>query len=368
MRVIFICDEGVALRERLMLHRLAVGLMEAGVRVVIAGAPSTDDTEDLVERVVVELPALRQTARRFARALCRRLAERGLSSDREPIDLIHAFGRRTWTIAGQVSEMLDAPIMVEAWSRSLVARAGKTFAPRRRHAGVVLALPSEGLRDPAELLAPTLERTVCRWGVHARGPRPAPSDALAPTAVLIANPSCMPEARVVFRALSQTAGVYDTHIVCDAVVGRRALRLWRDADEQGMPCRLSLVDTVEARRSAALNADVLIALLEPGEHRSILLDAMAASMLVMAPDNPACTWLRPDRTALIASGLADTHHWTTALACAFRRDRAGQTIVDNARRWVTAEHPVSRHVGDVVAAYQRLLGRVAAPIARPASK
>lgn len=66
----------------------------------------------------------------------------------------------------------------------------------------------------------------------------------------------------------------------------------------GLTDRVSQVPNIDADRLPALQADALIVPEAVGEHRSIMLDAMASGVLVLAHEDPLVGMLRDGQTSL----------------------------------------------------------------------
>jgi len=354
-RALLICDADFAVRERALLDRLAIGLLDAGLRIVMALPASVcDSAEDFVERVPYAPPTLARPARHAARQLWRTLADRGLDTDRAPLSLIHVFGSSAWSVAARLGAMVGAPVVVEAWTADLARRAARDAAGLGHAGDPVVSVPGAGLIEPCSGCA--IRPTVCAWGARAPDRPPTRPPGAQPTAVLVVNPARQARARVALRALAGVARDEDALILADAGAFDASAGLWRFARSIGLESRLSLIPDLESRRSPALDADALIVVLEPGEHRSVLLDAMASESVVIAAADPLCDWLRPDQTGLIVDDAGDESAWGGAFAAALSRSAPAGETARRARRWVIEHRRASRHIADTLALYERIAG------------
>ena len=359
MRVLLLTDAEFATRERALLDRLAVGLIDAGIRVILAtprGVPA--ETPGLLERVWYDPPSTRFGAPRLAGALSAELARRDLADEKTPLDVVHLFGARTWRIGLLLARMHTAGLAVEVWSRALAREAGRALSAGANHNGrVVFVAPGAPLRDEATRRAPATPYALSRWGVH------APADATPPTkpreapgVVLLANPDLGSRTMSALRGLVSAPAASDAVIFCDERVVRGDRRLGKAVKDLGLRPRFSLLARMESRRAPAMGADLLLSITEPGEHRSIVLDAMASGPVVVTLADPLCDWLHDGRTCTALE--QDTPAaWSTAIEALLSDAHARRSLAQSAREWTESERPASRHVSDQIAVYQRLIGR-----------
>lgn len=394
MRVLLLADADFALREQGMLDRLTVGLTDEGVQVALAAPASVIDAsvEGLIEHIgYIRKPPLFSAAAQAERLSARLLDGRFFSGSSHP-DLIHVFGRGAWRLGAALARRHDAVLILEAWSHELAGLAARwsNRPPGREYRGhgthscrgirrTYFSTPSTGLAREIEHLAPQAIVAVTHWGIHAAaGNRRAPQPESPVGIVLVANPARAREAVMMIRAVAIAANETGREVLvaCDAEVVRRDRRVWKAAHAAKLLDRFSVVAGLESRRAPVLGADLLISILAPGEHRSVVLDAMGHGVTIAAPADPNCDWLDPQFACTAPSGLLASHQ-TEACSRAecfvalteadveatshtmgelLQADRRREQLGAAAREWTSANRSASRQVAEALSLYMRVLG------------
>lgn len=354
MRVLIIADASFAARERPMLARLEVGLVDEGARVVRAIPQRVAErmSEDVYSRTVTFSDHGNVLTRSIrAGVLAARIAEMRMAggSDR-PVDVVHAMGGRAWQFAAEVAKQTRASLAVDVWRGGLVAKARSlrdafagpfvAFAP---DASMERALKREGL-SMCVRCAP--------WGVHLPAEPVrilAPDD---PISILIAGTGRSPDE---FRAAVEGAALAaqsNDHIMIfvDAEGARRAA-VWPLARRLNVLDRLSLVPEVETRRKVTLRTDILSYPDARGEQRTFLLDAMAVGVPIVASADPMISALTDGRTARLIEA-PDPRRWESVIVSLIEQPDTARTLGASARDFIKAEHRVSAHVSAVLDAYE----------------
>jgi glycosyltransferase involved in cell wall biosynthesis len=379
LRVVIVADATAAARERELLQRLQIGLADEGVRVAsalpraVVEGPSASPlpSSDLFARAIVYDSGGFPWARaRRVDALAASLSI--LEGDpARPVDAVHAVGEGSWSTAFDLAQRTGAGLVVSIWSPAMARRIARhrvpggdgTLAPVLLvpDAALERALRSE-LEDAA--LRPAGIRVV-PWGVHSHS---APRDLLRPGRIVsIVMAGGGRDARAYEAALdgvSRLAGrSEDLMVFADAEMAERA-GLARVARRLSMADRFTLVPEVEARRELVLSADLLMLPEALGEHRSLVLDAMACGTVVVALADPLVSSLIDGRTARLVP-KPEPEMWAEAVSSLLdRRDRAA-ALADSARDYVRQNHRASAQVAAVLDAYEWLAGRESIPFAGP---
>jgi hypothetical protein len=370
MRVLILADAFFATRERSLLSRLEVGLADEGARVLHA---IPDDlpgaAANLVQGGVFSTTLrYRATTMRAARtAVARRLADtiRSLvehqpgpfSADgtQRPLDVIHVFGGSAWPLGLDLARILSTRVALEVWRAGLVERA---------------ASPAGAHPDSTTLLAPdpAIERALrdagarpyvaqAPWGVHvAPDDKPILPEGRARCVVIVGSGR---DARAFAAALEGLVRAARQHpemrVFCDAHAARRA-NLWNLAKRLDFLDRFSLIEEIETRRDLLLHADILVQPDAHGEQRSIVLDAFANSMLVVALLDPMVSVLTDNATARLVRA-PDPAEWAAVVNDALTHPEATAAIARQAREFVRTQRRVSDHVRFVLGAYDEMAAR-----------
>jgi len=371
MRVLIIADEAFATRERGMLSRLEVGLIDEGVRVVQA-LPESDtsavDFTELFSPVVRYSPRTVAIVRAFAaRKLLRSLADRLGEDDDGRFDFVHVFGGSAWGLGEEIARILGATLILEIWRPGLIPRAQEVARRMKKfdsHDEPVLFAP-----DPFIEQAATESGALVRlapWGVHV--PDRSGVDKIAEhtrSIMLVGNARDVKAFTTAFVGLVEATQYERSALIfCDAIAATRA-GLWTIAKKMGALERLTLIDTLETRRDLLLQGDLLVHPDSHGEQRSIVLEAMAAGMVVVAAKDRFFSTLIDGKTALIVD-RSDPAAWKAAISAALTNSSLATSISAQAATHMRAHRPASAHVRKVLANYEWIAGRSSIPF--PVSK
>jgi glycosyltransferase involved in cell wall biosynthesis len=355
MRVVVLADALFAQRELSLLSLLELGLADEGVSVVHATPRSSDahaqQLQGVFRKVVTFTPSAFAWTRKFA---SHRLAIDLLRQDddvAEPVDIIHVFGGSLWKTAIDLAGELRAGLVLEIWRHGML------------HAlhNVQVALP-----ERTALLAPdaSIERQVkslhlkhpvhlAPWGLLTTPSREIFEPARAPAVMVVGS------GRVPARFEAALAGVRavldlrpDMLIFCDALAARRA-NLWAAARRLGLLDRLSLIEDLDGRRDLLLEGDILLHPDAGGEQRSVLLQAMAGGLAVVATHDERVSMLIDGVTARTVK--ADTAAaWEAVLRDILTHQDHAKNLGASARQWVQQHRRASAHIRAVLSAYQTL--------------
>lgn len=364
MRILLLADRSFASRERQLLHRVEVGLIDDGVRVVRA-IPDTllyTETNSITpliaypEKVSPFLPRLRTS--QLLRAL-RELDPPLAGPGEQPIDIVHAWGDRAWDLAVDTAEATNASLAFEVWSAGCIHHTHRM----ERRAEAAQPNPIQGVWiAPNRAIARALETENLRWPIHTapwgihpdHRPRPThPTD--QPLAVsLLATGRNAHATQTVLTALNTIIreGV-ELLIFLDAAAVDHRHSVWKHAARLELLPHLSVIADMESRRDLILRTDLLILPEARAEVRSILLDAMGASVAIACLTDPFV-----EATALpgIASlaGEPTVAGWTNALRPLLSDPELRAQQVLAAREAVESSRPVHRQVEQLLKAYQTL--------------
>ncbi len=356
MRVLILVDESFAARERSLISRLEIGLADDGVR-VIHGVPRraahwyhgglfshTLTYED--QGLSLSRP---WRTRQFLESL-----RHALSDDDKPIDLVHVFGTTAWPFAVEIVHQTGAALAIEVSSAAAAAEAV------RLRAGFGASAPVFFVPDP------TLERSirgdevgiqvrVTPWGVHCPAGK---LDILKPdrgVSVFMAgsgdDPGAWTAALEALAAASKETP--DLMVFVDSEAAHRA-GIWTHISRLGLRERLTLAPDLEARRELTLEGDVLLLPESRGVHRSLILDAMAAGMLIVAAADPYVSVLAEGRTAWLVERNSP-ELWSTVLRRAFQDRAASRSLASAAREHVRQFCRASSHIAAVMGSYEWML-------------
>lgn len=371
MRVLILADAFFASRERTLLSRLEIGLVDEGVR-VIHGVPDGmgADMASVFSKVISYSPrTLAITRPLAARRMARDITTAGDApgGDQALLDIVHVFGGSVWGLGAAVAHELGAALVLEVWRSGLAARARSDKWPGE--GGPLFIAPDEVIeRSLVETVGPGEAAVrLATWGVHAPPVlRPVLPEGATPSLMLVGAGR---DAKAFDAALTGAAEVAREHpemlIFCDALAARRA-GLWRRARELNLLHRFTLIEELESRRDLLLNGSVLMQPEASGEVRSIILEAFASGMIVAAAADSSVSYLQDGRTARTIT-RNDATTWGAVLRDILGDRAKTRDLASNAYEYVRTRHRASDHVRAVLGAYSWLVGDGALPFSRPAS-
>lgn len=347
-----------------MIGRVAVGLMQEGVTTAIATPRSLGLPEhaSLTTHVVYDDLGWSLTLSSRANVLLQTLASDehagwGAGSD-SPIDIIHAWGHAAWPMAIALARATDASVVLDVWSvkgADQIRRTERAAAHGREETirGSWLA-PSRGLLRQAEPRAHLWPCQLLHWGVHAPDKLP-PIEPREQRALSVVCSGDIPDATIaMLEGVAMLAGDFPNLLIfLDEAAVKSEHDVWRAAQSLGLLERLSVIADMETRRDLILQTDLLLLPDVAGEARSIILDAMASGVVVIADASTTSDAIIDGRTALtVASRTGE--HWARAIASVLGDADTHATIRNEAHRMILTERRVHTQVSALMQVYEGL--------------
>ncbi len=385
MRVLLLADTHFATREHAMLRRIEVAAAEDGRRVVLAVPDSAPPLSPSPFSAHIAYPSRewrsikRITARARAASLASILTNLALSppspdaADR-PIDVIHALGEGCWPIALALAELLAIPFCADVANPRALAEAARIHAARARHP---TDLPIAWLAPDAATLArlhaalPAARTRLAPWGVFLPA---TPSRALlrpkdnAISIVIPGSGADIPAARAALTGLAKLPpDIPQTLIFLDAAFLSHRHSLWRDIRALNLLDRLSIIENIDDHRSIALRADILLLPEANAEHRTLLLDALAAPVVIIAANDPAIEALTASQAAFLLNNPTPDD-WTNALTNVLKDPDVARRQALLGRPYVERDRQASAHTRAVLAAYEALANSGPLPFSKGAGR
>jgi len=363
MRVLILADRSFAARERDLLTRVQVGLIDEGIRVVEAlpAEVADPDANPLIPTIPysdrVALLASRARTRRLIRSL--QAIDPPLAPAATPfalVDVIHVFGETAWPLALAVAEITGAALAIECASGQALRSVGafeKSCASLETPVVGAWFAANDPLARALESAHPRWPIAQAAWGTHERdrpfGARP-PGTPLSIS--IIASGDDPASILGLLAALAGCAHLpADAMMFLDAIAFERHPNLWRKARDLNLLDRLSLIDCMEARRDLVLQTDVLAIPEASGQSRSIILDAMISRLAILARSDPLIEATAvPDVAILAPVGTVDA--WSDALTRLLANPEYRITLGAAARTYVLTHRPVHKQVEAILRAYQ----------------
>ncbi|MCC6678831.1 MAG: glycosyltransferase [Phycisphaerales bacterium] len=362
MRVLILADEVFASRERALVTRLEVGFADEGVRVLHAvpeRAAATMPSEVHSQALTYAEGGLLISRAVRVRKLIQEINTLRSSEEERAVDIVHVFGGAAWSLGIEVARQIGAGLALDVWRAGLVSRA--------RTLRVTGQLPPVFFSpDPAIerlLLAedPGIAVRSTPWGVHTPDEaRPILRAGRAPTAMVVGGGRDLQAFGAALRGLAVAAKAHPDLMIFMDPLPSRATPIARLARDLGLRRHLSMIEGLENRRDLLLQGDLLIQPESGGEQRSIVLDAMASGLVVVAAQDPLISTLIDGVTAYLVK-RADAGAWGAALRGVLERPELARSLVTSARQWVRQHRRASDHVRTVLEAYAWMTSKASIP-------
>jgi hypothetical protein len=369
VRVVILLDRSFARRERNLLSRLEIGLADEGVRVIHAVPRSILEPESFglySSAIGYDDRGFPTTNSHRTRQLLEAISDLIGSDPAAGVDIVHCFGAGHERLAIELAAALDAPALIEVWQSASFPRAADAL--RRAPARTSLVFPDQSLHRAMLKLAPGARALDAPWGVHAADEPAAHPDPAreAPAVGLLADGSRPDLLDAALQGLARAAVDLPELLIFVDTERARSPRLWQSARRHGLLDRLSIVPGVEARREPILRLDALLIPEPSGRLRSIILDAMARGLPVIATPDPTLSILsNPAIATLIPNAAPDS--WANALRHMLVDSAPRQTITRAASEFIRTERTASAHVAAVLKAYEQAIAWRKRPVRVTAS-
>lgn len=361
MRVLFLSDPAFTDHEQIMLRRLAIGLADEGTRV--AWAVSEQHARSMTDALLVPVrpyqnPRLGLSVKHRAA----NLLEHAADALGDAPDIIHMFGGAVVSLGSEATRQAAAIPAFEIWrpnleagTRIAVNRACSSRADARDTPRPPLIITPSKITQSR--IAPHFPEAVVRcipWGVHAADPR-TDNDTNSISIVLIGPGRDGRAWQAAFRAAVRVLAADDrVHLFADAEATSK-LRVWSDARKANVLGRLSLMDNAEFRRDLALRADIMLYPDARGESRTILLEAMASTVALIAATDPLADSLIDGTTARLVTDPTE-HQWQEAIEHLIQDPAARRRLHEAATAYVQEHHRATRQIVSLTDAYEWVAG------------
>ncbi len=333
MHLALIIDQERLRREHAMLQRITQDLREREVQVtlILPAMLDADDTHPI--QGDAEVRARMQVPPWMRRARAGHVA--GMLTNGTP-DLIHAIGEQAWTVALDLCRVIDRPVTLDVWSADLIKR-----VPPGRAATSVAAYvtPTDPIAEAVRhRVGPDLVSVVPLGVEVPKAPRTVLDNRDASmTLAIIGSGRGLAGYRAMLTGLSRLISDFPQIQACLELRGPAEHEIWRQARRLDLLGHLSTIVDAATHRPLLTGCDVLVIPERLGEVRSIVLEAMAIGMPVVAADDPYLDMLSHDQTALIVD-QAEPDDWTEKLRLILTDTQLPGRLADAARGLVRDRH------------------------------
>jgi len=360
MHVALIVDEERLLHEHTTLNRLSIGLIGEGVQLTriipdLLPSQAVDTGEQrvaLATKLQAPMKVLPWVRRERAERLLEAL-EKGLP------DVLYALGNDAWSLGLDLARATNRPLVVDMWSAEQIRR-----APRGRRAAAVAGYVAptrpmaEALRQRVE---PDLVCLVPPGVASPAAPRsilPDPDKAIA--LAIIGGGRDMPAYRALLGGLSRVVREMPQVQAFLELCGPHEHEIWRHAHDLELLQNVSAITDAAQHRSLLTRCDLLLMPERYGELRSIMLEAMACGMPVLAGDDPFLDMLVDGESAMIVPAT-EPDEWARQLTRLLTEPEAARAIGLAGRERIASHHRSSDHVSRLLETFERITSGGAYP-------
>ena len=375
MRVLLLADAQFSRREHAFLQRLEFGLLGEGNRVLWTVPESSHEIQPQALHLVV--PYREHTSRFGRNAAYKRFvntlknASPTISSDAEGVlfEIVHAFGSDCWERAAHTATLCGSELVIELTSSADIraARAfDKAFASKFEGLNPpTWCTPNARIHEVARSMRFTGQLALTPWGVHTPKHEHPSHPVDQPIAISVVCSGAEP--RAVYPLLEAFAALGDegerAMLFIDASATKRDHNLWSRAEALGILDKVTFVADMESRRDIVLETDALAIPEQMGELRTILLDAMAAGMLIISRRDPLIEATASEGVAMLVDAPTK-EAWHAALRSVLEDPTHLHTFGARARERVREDRPVHKHLAAVISAYNRAVTPKPIPMPR----
>ncbi len=334
-------------------QHLVVGLLDEQVRVTPV-VPETFAESSVLE--AVQPITWRDSAWAWSRRLAlTRLADR-LAKGK--VELIHALDGRLWDGAVRLARRLELPVVLRVGS-ALDLRA---VPAALRLAGDLPLAFTAATQPLADAVLPMLpinpqghERlTLVPPGVYVASQSELPAVEDQTLCIVISGSGAVdPAYQAVLAALRQIIGEHSQVQLFFDSQGKDEHALWQAARGHGLLAHMSLVPRRLGHRELLLHADVLIHPQALGRARSLLLQAMARGLPVLARRDPWVDYLIDEQTCWLVD-RDEPADWLELVRRVVQEPKRARVLGHAARQWVREHHGASRQVTTTADLYRQL--------------
>jgi glycosyltransferase involved in cell wall biosynthesis len=343
MHLAIIIDEERLKQEQSMLNRLCIGLMAEGVQVTrIVPDTALPDAVDQFEQRIALATRIETPMRVLPWLRTSRTARVADLLERKVPDVFYAVGERAWSLGNELGSQMERPLLIDV-SMPEHVRAAPRPQDRAPIAGYVACTPelakAMGARiDPAMI-------SVVPMGVSLPAtPRSTPAAADRPIAVAMIGSGRDTKAyQVALDAMSRVSREAVALQVFLELRGPNEHELWRIAGQLDLLGIVTVIGDASLHRSLVIECDALLLPDATGEPRSIIIEAMAHGIPIVARQDGMLASLLNEESVLLFNGF-DPAPIAQQLLNICRSPESGNRLGARGRTWVESHHRSSYQV------------------------
>ncbi|MBL4590807.1 MAG: glycosyltransferase [Phycisphaerales bacterium] len=352
MRVLLLADRVFAAHERVLIERIAVGLVAEGIDVHCAlpahrqgsGTPFT-----LARQPVVYNDRGLAFTRRIRAAQIARQVVGDSKSVQDGMDMVHVFGGSAWGMGRELGDLFGCPVAYEVWREGMVERAARVYLRNPNDSGffapdtpIEQSLIGSGVGSATRLT---------HWGASvAQSTGELLAQGRDHTVVLVSSGRDRDRCIAAFEGLVSAIGSREDVLIFVNTQAAEQGGIWKRAKQLGVLEKLTVVQQMEDRRDLVLRCDLMVYPDQRHEHRTILLDAMGHGLGVIAAHDDQVSVLINHETALLVES-ATSEQWGQRISELLDNPDDARRLGRSARLYIQQHRRTGVHAVSLVDAY-----------------
>lgn len=353
MHVALIISEERLLHEHFMLNRLAIGLMSEGLRVTrIVPESLAWEHVRLGEKRIALTPCFEVDMKVLPWMRKSRTSQLASEMEKSPPDAIYVIGEPCWRVGHELSEALEKPLLLDVWNARMARRVPKGHLARHVAAYVTPTREMNRLLGqtvdpglictvPMGIALPTTSRKILS--------NPKQSISMA----IVGGGRDVPAYRAMLGGIRRISKNLPQLQVFLELRGPNQHEIWRYARKLKLLDCISTITEASPYRRLLTQCDMMLLPERFGELYTIMLEAMANGMVIVANQDPMLEMLHDEENAYLVDA-EHTDHWSQALLKAIRNPESARELGKKACLFASEHHSTNVQVESLITLLERV--------------
>jgi glycosyltransferase involved in cell wall biosynthesis len=336
MNIVMVLSKDRLEQEHAMLNRIVVGLVNDGHQIVRI-VPSTPEdfvspfekAVSLAKRITPPMPVSWLLRKTRSEDIARRL-------EKIEVDAIIAFGKNALQVAIDLSKRIDVPILKEVISMHEAKRVRKS-SPIWQWLAATPSIEQTIATRVGEYRTSLVPIATATSNTHQQ------TDSTNNRCVIVLDASGNPKATK--QILDAMKSVIHTHVFLE-LTGRNQHAIWKHIQKLEMLNRVTCLRDMAALRSLLVESDLLVLPSPTMVVRTLVLEAMLASVPIVATTIEGFDMLIDEETAIIEHGS-----WADAIHRGLEDAQLTKRIGESGRRLIEEQYPSTAQIAAFEASF-----------------
>jgi glycosyltransferase involved in cell wall biosynthesis len=355
MHVAMVIDEERLRQEHTMLNRLSIGLIDQGVQITrivpdvieVEAVWRSEQRIALASRIEVPMRVMPWMKRSRAVRIAAQL-------ERMPPDVLYAIGQGAWPIALDAAKVMSRPVALGVWRASLIRKAARLQS--NPHVAAYIA-PTEPIANELKRIVDPDLVSLVPMGVAVPS-RPNHIFADSPNSIgisVIGSGRDVPAYEALLGGMSRVIKDYPAVQIILELRGPHHHDIWRIAKRLELLGAVSGIEDAAQHRTLLTCCDLMLVPERYGELTSVLLDAMASGIPIVAQDDPYLRMLVDGETALMVSPC-DAQTWAERVTALLSDPQRAKAIGLAGREFIRQQHASTIQIMRLTETLEQVVG------------